>query len=242
MNDYVESGLSRYLLDPDDGLLARRKLAGVASTFRTETFPMNGWTKNLAKIPSQFCYGSIYEYLVDRKAPFVTGKCCESDEEKEVLFVNLPSAAKPLRKRYQYYASDHVSDLQLCKEGGTVYLRAKVLSSMKAKTYQEWVCLSNDGIVLDARCQCVAKEGRRCNHIAGVLSGVLDFLWTISCEPECCTARECEWKGGKSSKKERKPGKVEETFKTYRKQEFGKDENKRKRPAAEQNRMMMITS
>ena len=63
--------------------------------------------------------------------------------------------------------------------------------------------------------------------------GVLDFLWTISCEPECCTARECEQKGGKSSKKERKPGKVEETFKTYRKQEFGKDENKRKRPAAE---------
>ena len=75
MNDYVESGLSRYLLDPDDGLWARRKLAGVASTFRTETFPMNGWTKDQAKIPSQFCYGSIYEYLVDRKVPFMTGKC-----------------------------------------------------------------------------------------------------------------------------------------------------------------------
>ena len=107
-----------------------------------------------------------------------------------------------------------VSDLQLCEEGGKVYLHAKILSAMKEKTYQAWVCLSNDGIVLDARCQCVAKEGRRCNHIAGVLFGVLDFLWTISCEPKCCTARECEWKGGKSSKKERKPGKEEETFKT----------------------------
>ena len=156
MNDYIKSGLSRYLIDPDDGLWTRRKIAGQVSTFVTERFPLTGWTKNLAKIPLQFCYGSLYEYLVNRKVAFISG--CESDDKEEVVFVNLSCAVKPLRKGYQYYSSDHVSDVQLCEGIGKVYVRAKVLLSIKDKNYQSWICISRDGLAVDARGHCVRKK------------------------------------------------------------------------------------
>ena len=55
------------------------------------------------------------------------------------------------------------------------------------------VLKQQSAMVLTAKCHCVADNGGKCNHVAGVLFGLLDFQKTVKDAPESCTFKEQKW-------------------------------------------------
>lgn len=169
---------------------------------------IENWTTNMASIPERFSYGSLVDYLIKRQLTFV--HTADSDGEETVTIASLPVSQKPLRKGFNFFKSGHVSDVKFNKVEDVVHVTATVLSSYKNKSYRTDIVLkSQTGIVLKAKCHCVAGQGGKCNHVAGVLFGLLDFQESMKDAPESCTSREQKWhQPSRKAKKHTKPLKI----------------------------------
>ena len=91
-----------------------------------------------------------------------------------------------------------------------MHVTATVLSSYKNKSYRTDIVLkSQNGIVLKAKCHCFAGQGGKCNHVEGVLFGLLDFQESKKDAPESCTSRKQKWhQPSRKVKKYTKPLKI----------------------------------
>ena len=75
-----------------------------------------------------------------------------------------------------------------------IHVNAEVLSSYKSKSYRTDIVPKKTSCeVLSGKCKCVAGQGGKCNHVAGVLFGLFDFRQTVKDAPESCTSKEQKW-------------------------------------------------
>ena len=183
-------------MDPDGDINRRKVLESMnLSHFNEKSIPLplvRNWTTNMGSIPEKFSYRSIVEYLIKRQLTFVHS--ADSDNEETVTVASLPVSQKPLRKGYNFFKSGHVSEVKFNKVEDIVHVNATVLSSYKSKSYRtDLVLKQQSAMVLTAKCHCVAGNGGKCNHVAGVLFGLLDFQKTVKDAPESCTSKEQKW-------------------------------------------------
>ena len=67
----------------------------------------------------------------------------------------------------------------------------------------------HSAMVLTAKFHCVAGNGGKCNHVACVLFGLLDFQKTVKDAPESCTSKEQKWhQPSRKAKKMTRPLKI----------------------------------
>ena len=63
---------------------------------------------------------------------------------------------------------------------GIIHVKASVMASMRDKIYMVSVTVEkNSSLILNAKCQCVAGAGGKCNHVAGVLFALLEYRESI---------------------------------------------------------------
>jgi len=185
--------MSRYVIDPDGEVInniAEKLLQ------KNEEIPLpllDRWTNNLTEIPEKFSYLAIYEYLIKRRIKVISSMH-ESDENASVSTIPLPTAEKPLRKGYNFFASGHVDDVKLNPLENITHIRATVLSSMKESKYKTNLVLDNTyGLVLTAKCECVAGKGGKCNHIAALLFYCIDFQHHMKSQSPSKTEKLQQW-------------------------------------------------
>ena len=125
----------------------------------------------------------------------------EATDESEVL-----SSFRGLCKGYKFFANKHVQAIEmhdLDGHPGFCYVRAKVLPSMrKTEPYKVWVCLRRNAAVAAAGCVCTAGLAGSCNHVAGLLYALEDFVVEGLREedPRSPTSRLCRWNIPRSRK------------------------------------------
>jgi hypothetical protein len=211
ISDLQSSGLDRFIVDPDGYVQyaiieehVREKLLNIAPPL------LKNWTDDMSVIPENFCYTHIYEYLVKRTITILS-KSKESDSEEDDLAdleFDLPIAEKPLRKGYNFYGSGHVKEIKLCPVTGIIHVKASVMASMRDKIYMVSVTVEkNSSLILNAKCQCVAGAGGKCNHVAGVLFALLEYRESM--RNRSCTDKPQEWHlPSRKSKQHSKPVKT----------------------------------
>jgi len=214
VKDLIENGMSRYIVDPEDEAIKKLSEKVVETTLKGIPLPLlNNWTTNLTNIPEKFSYISIYEYLIKRSIK-VFRSCDPADSDNEHVnkqeTIVLPSAEKPLRKGYNFFASGHVDDLKLNPLEKITHVKATVLSSMKQNKYKASVVLDkSSGLVLSAKCDCVAGMGGKCNHVAAILFFCLDFQHQLRHQSPSKTEKLQEWhQPSRKAKKNTKPTKT----------------------------------
>ena len=160
--------------------------------------PVTGWKGFPSQaIPSGFCYGSIYHYIVETATLLSTGDC-DSDGEDYQYY----GTSKSFRRRQQYVQSGYVSALNDVKFKDYYFLKAVVKSSFNAdKFYHVIVCLSYmSGAVMDGSCQCKASSMGRCSHVCAVLLVIKDYVLSNGYDAAACTSKMCSWNTGSKRK------------------------------------------
>lgn len=150
---------------------------------------LQDWTSNLDVLPEGFCYSSIVEYLIKRDITVL-----DSSGNKENT-LPLPTAAKPLVKGYNFFASGNVGEIKLNPSKSYIHIRTSVLASMRDQKYDVKVVLeSAKGLVVQAECglKCPAGAGGKCNHVAALLFALVDYVNTMR-NPDCCTNKPQTW-------------------------------------------------
>lgn len=209
VNDLIESGLSRYVIDPDGEFIEKISKSIEKQSKKIPLPLLYLWTSNLSSLPEQFSYLSIYEYLLVRKIKIIRASKSgyESDNDNTIM---LPTAEKPLRKGYNFFASGHVDDVKLNPQTKVTHISATVLSSMKENKYKAKVVLdTSNGLVLNAQCACIAGKGGKCNHIAALLYYCLDFQYYMKTQSPSKTEKLQQWhRPSRKAKKNTKPTKT----------------------------------
>jgi hypothetical protein len=214
VKDLMESGMSRYVIDPD-GEVVNKITENILKKHEKIPLPlMDHWTTSLVNLPNKLSYISIYEYLVKRNIQVIRTENSHESEENDSYstssIIPLPTAEKPLRKGYNFFASGHVDDVKLNILEKVTHLKATVLSSMKECKYKSSLVLDNEsGLVLTAKCDCVAGKGGKCNHIAALLFYCLDFQHHIQTQSPSKTEKLQQWhRPSRKAKKNTKPTKT----------------------------------
>ena len=178
------AGMDRFIYDPDK-ITTLRLLQEHLRTLPEVGHPqLDTWCDNMDLLPQKFSYRSIVEYLVNRQI-----KMLQVSDTTENLTVPMPTADKPLVKRYNFFASGHVGEILLNRDSSVLHVRTTVLASMKETRYSVSCALDDTtGLVIQATCQCVAGALGKCNHIAGLLFSLVDYVTTMR-RPDCCTNR-----------------------------------------------------
>ena len=109
------------------------------------------------------------------------------------------------RQAVQVFKDGHVQAIEFHDLDGNperCYVRSKVLPSMrKTEPYRARICLFRDGMVEVAYCVCTAGLAGCCNHIAGLLDALEEFVRLgLREEPESPTSRLCKWNKPRSKK------------------------------------------
>ena len=222
MKDYISSGLSNLIIDHDGGANLERTLQSLRSATtgdgplhpnfsripRPPTDPSK-WTYNLSTIPT-VTFDSIFRHYSEKPiaaAMLLTGDPCDADDESEgtqsdtyVIESSDYSSVRPLTKGYRFFNDGHVTKISLTgvplKTSAVTYVKCKVLPSMrKSLLYDAMVCLDPEGDVLTATCTCVAGLAGCCNHIAGLLYALEDFVRLALREESsvACTSKLQAW-------------------------------------------------
>jgi len=209
------------VIDPDGDALERI----VKKQFKIEELPLpllDKWSTDLTNLPEKFCYLAIFEYLIKRKMKILRDKTPQdnsstvrvnNDETTDGTY-QLPTAEKPLRKGYNFFASGHVDQVKINTMENVRHLSAVVLSSMKKDQYKVKIVLDNkSGLVIKGTCECVAGKAGKCNHVAALLYYCLDFQHCYKCTPSSKTEKLQEWsKPSRKSKQNTKPTKTGDYF------------------------------
>lgn len=256
MKEYISLGLDKELVDPDKGANIARKLRVQAPRFDSAEVdttvgkpahlspappaPEAGWTSRLSDLPT-VTFASLYQHFVEGPTRAVAGSADHKDKDEAG-----PSAAssiagsssnadcaasfRGLSKGFRFFKDGHVQSIEyhsLPGSPGLSYVRAQVLPSMKkGKKYLVRICLVENGDVHTAHCVCPAGLGGRCNHVAGLLYALEEFvregLREASSVP--CTSRLQAW--NKPRPRNVPPSRVYEV--RALKEEYGKKKRRKK--------------
>lgn len=158
--------------------------------------PETGWTKDLANLPT-ITFRTLYEHFTERVERDVDSGVVvadsgmdgdvEGDDTSEEEAGQKFRAFRGLDKGYRFFRDGHVQGIEfhpLPDDRNVCYVRATVLPSMmKDRKYTTIVCFSNReadkhhvSSVRMARCMCPAGLAGSCNHIAGLLYALDDFV------------------------------------------------------------------
>ena len=198
VKEVITSGLDRFVYDPDKATTLRLLQEHVRTLPTVTTPPLEQWTDCLDGVPRKYNYMSVVEYLVKREV-----KILQVSELNQQMPVPLPVADKPLVKGYNFFASGHVGEILVNSFNQVFHIRTTVLASMREERYDVTCALDEQtGLVITATCKCVAGLLGKCNHVAGLLFAMLDYVMTIQ-NPDSCTNRPQVWHQPKSRKRKR---------------------------------------
>lgn len=227
VRDYINTGLDKELIDPDNGANINRKREQLLkdkvqhhNLVNVPRPPVDGWTSSLADIPA-VSYATIHHHFFERQASDVLQEA--STESDKV------PAARGVLKGFRFFTDGHVQSLKyhpLPDVDGYCYIQAQVLPSMsKNKVYTVNVCLKEDATVAAAFCVCVAGLAGCCNHIAATLYALDNFV-TLGLREAAklsCTSKLQQW--NRPRKRKVQPERV--TNAAYIKMEYGKEKRAR---------------
>ena len=132
------------------------------------------WTKDLSPLEN-FIFGDLFVYLIESKYK-------EFDKDSLRAFNSL--------KGYKYFEEGFVRNAWLHEipDSDLLYVRSNCFSSLTVKqTYTVYVCLSKQGTVYSAKCQCKAGLGQACSHVAALIFKLESLKRNnISRIPEAC--------------------------------------------------------
>ena len=220
VSEYIAAGLDKEIVDPDGGANVERKRAQLEKAGLDQSTghpnlqcdvpaPESGWVKSLRKLPT-VTFASIYNHFMERSLKVVVGLAAArqhvsrsaSGEESDV---EVYSSFRGIDKGYKFFKDGHVQAIEFHDLDGNperCYVRSKVLPSMrKTEPYRARICLFRDGMVEVAYCVCTAGLAGCCNHIAGLLYALEEFVRLgLREEPESPTSRLCKWNKPRSKK------------------------------------------
>ena len=192
VNDYINSGLDKKVIDPDGGIHYQRLRAEkenrdtsgkqLPANCRVE-WPKEGWSLSLANLPEfQHCF--IFSYL--------SGALKEGKKGR--------GAFKCKREGYALFKASHVQDVKynFSSHSEFCFFETKVKASMtRNKTYRAKVRLKKNTAEVDgAYCNCKAGANGYCKHVGAVLYTILDFVESGFEEippNKSCTDKPQEW-------------------------------------------------
>ena len=183
VKEYMQSGLSKCVIDPDNGAnldVKRRRLGLVpGSSSLPPLAPTDGWAPGLVGIPDlKFC--QVYNYLVVSKA--ITGDGAEMGAMKSL-------------KAVKYFKEDYVQDLKInTRHSHYAYVQSQTQASMKRILYRVEICMEKPTAdIIAARCNCPAGEwpSAACSHVAATLFAVEDYV--AHKDQQSCTSRLQQW-------------------------------------------------
>ena len=238
VKDYIGTGLSKDIIDPDDGRNVEKKRQLLLSQNAThvnivETVPKppddDGWDSSLADLPS-VSFATLYKHFVERKVRAVLelddSEAGNDEDERSSSF-------RTISKGYTFFADGHVQKIMLHRLPSVpdlMYVRADVLPSMiKNKVYKVHVCLTQSTAeVKSAFCVCTSGLEGSCNHIAGLLYALENFVRLGLREDArlSCTSKLQQW--NKPRKQKVPPARVQDV--QLVKEEYGKVKRKRRAP------------
>ena len=170
------------MYDPDKSTTLRLLQEHVKSLPSVATPPLEKWTDCLDGTPRTFSYQTIVEYLVKREVTILQVSTINPS-----VTVPLPVADKPLVKGYNFFASGHVGEILVNSCDGVFHMRTTVLASMREERYDVTCAVDEKtGLIIMARCKCVSGQLGKCNHVAGLLFAILDYVVTMQ-NPDSCT-------------------------------------------------------
>ena len=171
--------------------------------------PVTGWKPFPSQtIPSQFCYGTIYQHIIS-SAKLVNADSDDGDDDGE----NTADfgTAKPMRKGRYYFTSGHVTDIHDNSNAEFYFLKSVVRASYKQQQYHVSLTLSKYNCkVVDSSCECKASAMGRCSHVAGLLFALEDYTIMFGYTPSSCTSKLCQWNVGRKQKNNPQPAHVEQ--------------------------------
>ena len=164
--------------------------------------PIGGWKPfPTATLPQLFSYGHIYHHLIE-SAIFVKPTATPGDgsEDSDGDMTLDVGTEKPMRKGRVYFLSGHVQKMFDFETDKFYFVKCRCMASYDVtKLYHVTVTLSKDsGYVKDTSCDCKASALGRCNHVAGLLFALLDWL---DKGQKSCTSKLCEWNVGRKAKR-----------------------------------------
>ena len=222
MEFYIKYGWDQFLVDPDKGLNVQKKLTNAAakqpgsllySIYQSIPKPEDKlWTKQLIHLP-EITFGTIYEFLVDRKVvlPKVSyldsiaderaDKVMQNDTKDDTASSGLPTeSTRTLRKAYRFFHDGHIQGIKFHPMPNLkdfVCVTTKVLPSMrKDRVYAVTIVIrESTSLVATAYCTCIAGLSGCCNHVTGTLYCLEDYIHKGLQEEERkgCTERLQNW-------------------------------------------------
>jgi len=212
---YIKYGWDKLLVDPDNGNNCCRKLAtscipGSISVTLFQSVPSaqdKGWTSRLYSIP-KITFGTIYNYLVDRKLVLKKVTCLESvaDNRAEAMYSGekiISSACieytRTLDKAYRFFQDgcvQHIKYHPLPNVAEHICISAVVLPSMrKDHVYNVTIFVHQSARVSHACCSCPAGLSGCCNHVTATLYCLEDYVHSGLPDDELkgCTERLQTW-------------------------------------------------
>ena len=150
------------LVDPDGGVNVERKHkelvnaggSGSVDLDLTVSFPKDGWTQSLKKLPD-VCFPSIYQHFMEKSLVVAARMSLASvhDDGDESSDTEIFSSFKGIDKGYNFFRSGHVQQIEMVEGETFSFVRCNVLPSMKKCTpYKTKVCLLPSGMVKVALC------------------------------------------------------------------------------------------
>lgn len=195
VNDYINSGLEKNLVDPDGGLNIKKKRLKLGLEREVESvinveFPSEGFQVGVSCLP-KIGYSQIWKYLIE-----------------EVEFKKQLSVEKPIVKGYNFFKSGKVLGLYSKTDNGVFYVKSQVMPSYSTSgpVYAVKVILSGSAEIKKAYCPCPAGSDGRCNHLAATLFAIEDLFTKATNSAENndvpCTSKPCTWNVPKKRKLE----------------------------------------
>ena len=210
VHTYIANGIDQELVDPDGGANIDRKRKAIAESGGSNTpedllvqYPEVGWSNSLRTVP-EVKFPAIYQHFMEKslvgsaRSSLATAPSDSDLSESEVF-----SSFKGIDKGYNFFRSGHVQKLELADGTGCSFVRCTVLPSMKkCDPYRTKVCLHPDGMVKAAICTCTAGLAGCCNHVAGLLYALEEFVrfGLKADDPTSPTSRLCQWNRPRSKK------------------------------------------
>ncbi|XP_015769847.1 PREDICTED: uncharacterized protein K02A2.6-like [Acropora digitifera] len=195
VNDYINSGLEKNLVDPDGGLNIKKKRLKLGLEREVEPvinveFPSEGFQVGVSCLP-KIGYSQIWKYLIE-----------------EVEFKKQLSVEKPIVKGYNFFKSGKVLGLYSKTDNVVFYVKSQVMPSYSTSgpVYAVKVILSGSAEIKKAYCPCPAGSDGRCNHLAATLFAIEDLFTKATNSAESsdvrCTSKPCTWNVPKKRKLE----------------------------------------
>ena len=217
-------------MDPDNGKNCRQKLVTVSGTSPVnaklfESVPDakdSHWTSRLYNLP-KITFGTIYDYLVDRKVVLNKISSMESMADKRAeaidghIHVETTGDSVPIEytrtldKAYRFFQDGHVQKIKyhpLPSVPDHICITTNVLPSMrKDRVYSITVFIHESARVAKACCTCPAGLSGCCNHVTATLYCLEDYIHSGLQEDERkgCTERLQTWNVPKKVDADPKP-------------------------------------